>query len=124
MEIIIVGFGGFVGAIARYLVYSPERSLGVHAFPFGTLFINILGCLLAGFLLAAVERALPIHRHLILLGSMGLIGSFTTFSTFSVESFSLLRSNQFAFALLNISANVILGMGAVALGRLLLLKLH
>lgn len=122
MEFIIVGLGGFLGAICRYLVYLAERSFGVHSFPYGTLFINVSGCLLAGLLLAVSERVLPAHRYLILLGSMGIVGSFTTFSTFSVESFQLIRSNQFHFAIANIVANTILGIGAVWIGRYLTLK--
>ncbi len=122
MEFIVVGFGGFCGAIARYLVYLAERSLGTHSFPSGTLFINLVGCLLAGILLAVVEQALPVHRYLILLGSMGLIGSFTTFSTFSVETLQLIRTNQLVLAITNVGANTILGVGAVVLGRALILK--
>lgn len=122
MEFLIVGFGGFCGAIARYLIYVVERSIGNPAFPFGTLLINILGCLLAGFLSGAVERGLPIHRNLILLGSIGLIGSFTTFSTFSTESVQLIRSNQIVFAIISMGANMALGIGAVFLGRFVILK--
>ena len=54
MEFLVVGIGGFCGAIARYLVYLAERSIGVHLFPIGTLFINLFGCLLAGLLLAQI----------------------------------------------------------------------
>lgn len=122
MEFLIVGLGGFFGAIARYLVYLAERYFGENLFPIGTLFINVFGCLLAGLLLAVVERALPVHRHLILLGSMGLVGSFTTFSTFSVESFHLIRSNQIPLAIANIVANTVLGIAAVWFGRFLTLK--
>lgn len=123
MEFIIVGLGGFIGAICRYLVYLSERALGLHSFPFGTLVINISGCLVAGILLGVVERSLPVHRHLILLGSMGLVGSFTTFSTFSVESFQLIRSNQIMLAGTNILTNTVFGIGAIWLGRFLSLKI-
>lgn len=123
MEFLVVGFGGFCGAIARYFIYLVERSIGIHSFPLGTLFINIFGCLLAGFLLAVIERGLPVHRHFVLLGSMGLVGSFTTFSTFSVESLHLIRTNQVALAITNVGANTALGIGAVWLGRVLILKL-
>lgn len=122
MEFLFVGLGGFLGAMARYMVYLAERSLGAQNFPFGTLVINILGCLIAGVLLAVVELSLPVHRNLILLLSMGLVGSFTTFSTFSVESLQLIRSNQILFAAANVGANTILGIGAVWLGRFLTMK--
>ena len=117
MEFLIVGFGGFFGAIARYLIYLGERQMTAHKFPFGTLFINLIGCALAGLLLSFIERSVPVHRHLILLVSMGFIGSFTTFSTFGVETLTLMRTNQLALAILNVSANVILGVLAVWFGR-------
>ena len=119
MEFLIVGIGGFCGAIARYFVYLVERSILSHHFPFGTVFINVSGCLLAGLLLATGERALPIHRHLILIGSMGFIGSFTTFSTYSVETLQLFRSGQTGLAGINVIANTVIGIGAVWIGRYL-----
>ncbi len=122
MNFLIVGLGGFLGAIARYLVYLGEESLGLRAFPWGTLVINVVGCFISGLLLSLVERSLLVHRQIILLASMGMIGSFTTFSTFSVESFLLLRSNQSFLALGNIVANIVFGIGAVCLGRLVFLR--
>jgi CrcB protein len=73
-------------------------------------------------MLAMVERVLPIHRNVILFVSLGLIGSFTTFSTFSVESLQLICSNQIVLALISVTANTSLGIGAVWLGRFLGLK--
>lgn len=119
-ELFIVGVGGFVGAIARYLVYLIERSIGPAAFPFGTLIINLVGCLLAGLLLGVIERVVPMQRHLALFCSMGIIGSFTTFSTFSVESFQLLQANQTVLAMLSVGANVILGICSVGVGKMLI----
>jgi fluoride exporter len=118
MEFLVVGLGGFFGAIARYLVYLTERSIGASQFPFGTLFINLFGCFLAGILIAVIERFMPSDRHVVLFGAMGFLGSFTTFSTFSVETLNLLRSNQLLFAIVNLSANVCFGVGAVWLGRI------
>lgn len=122
MEFLVVGFGGFFGSIARYAVYICERSLSTYRFPLGTLFINVLGCFLAGFLLAVIEKALPVHRHLILLGTMGFVGSFTTFSTFGVETFNLIRSGQLALGLANVTANLLFGILAIGAGRYLLLN--
>ena len=122
MNFLLVGLGGFCGAIARYLIYLAEQSSGARTFPFGTLFINLLGCFLAGLLMAAAERALPIHRNMILMWSMGVIGSFTTFSTFSVESLQLLRSSQLALAIVSVTANIIFGIGAVWFGRFLIMR--
>jgi fluoride exporter len=117
MEFIAVGMGGFIGAIARYLVYLAERSIGPVTFPMGTLMINLLGCFLAGVILALVERLLPTHPRLILFVSMGVISSFTTFSTYCVETLYLIRSGQFAFAIMNVLLNIIFGISAVCLGK-------
>lgn len=122
MEFLIVGFGGFFGSIARYLIYLGERSLSTYKFPLGTLFINVLGCFLAGLLLAMTEKSFPVHRHLILLGTMGFVGSFTTFSTFGVETFHLIRSGQPGLGLLNVTANLVIGIMSIWFGRFLLLK--
>ncbi|MBY0472629.1 fluoride efflux transporter CrcB [bacterium] len=122
MEFLVVGFGGFFGSLARYLVYLCEQSLSTNRFPFGTLLINVAGCFCAGLLLAVVEKSLPVHRHLILLGSMGFIGSFTTFSTFGVETFHLIRSGQVALGLANVGANLVLGFLAIWFGKVLLLN--
>ena len=117
MEFLVVGLGGFFGSIARYLVYLGEQSLSTKDFPCGTLLINVFGCFLAGILLAVVEKALPVHRYLILLGSMGFVGSFTTFSTFGVETFHLIRSGQVVWSLVNVVANLVFGILAVWFGK-------
>jgi len=123
MDFLFVGLGGFFGAIARYLVYLGERSIGAHLFPYATLMINVGGCFLAGCLLGAVDRAIPIHRSYVFFGSMGLIASFTTFSTLSVESFQLLRSNQVGLAVAHVVGNAVFGIGAVAIGRFLVVRI-
>ncbi|MBF0313439.1 MAG: fluoride efflux transporter CrcB [Oligoflexia bacterium] len=109
MEFLIVGFGGCLGAIARYVIYLAEKSLLQHKFPLATLIINCVGCLLAGAVLAMGERFAPTERHLLLFCTMGFISSFTTFSTFSVETLALISSNQMGSALANVILNVVLG---------------
>jgi CrcB protein len=122
VDFLIVGVGGFFGAISRYAIYYVERTLEAHIFPVGTLLINLLGCLLAGLVMAWVERAAPIHRQLILMASVGFIGSFTTFSTFSVETLQLVRGQQMILALMNILLNTVLGLLLVWTGRALGLR--
>lgn len=119
MEMLLVGAGGFVGAILRYLVYLGEKTFAAHQFPYGTLVINTLGCFAAGVLLAIVERDFPSHRQHILFISIGIIGSFTTFSTFSVETFQLIRQDAIFPALISVVANITLGLAAVWAGHFL-----
>lgn len=122
MEFLIVGLGGSLGAICRYSVYLLEKPFGMREFPFWTLIINLIGSFIAGSIFALSERLLPEHRGMVLFVTVGFTGSFTTFSTLSVETFQLFKSNP-SMAVLNISLNLILGIGAVALSRSLFLKI-
>lgn len=115
MNLLIVGFGGFFGSICRYSIYIFEKKIN-PSFPFATLFINTLGCLIAGLLIGWASRALPHQKEYIVLGSIGFIGSFTTFSTFSAETFNLIRSEQTILALTNIVLSIILGLLAIWIG--------
>ncbi len=116
----IIGAGGFVGAVMRYLVsgWVQYRS-GSIIFPFGTMSVNIIGCLVIGFLTFLVEsRSLfsPELRSFVLIG---LLGAFTTFSTFGNETLGLIRDNRIDLAVINAGIQVFVGVGMVWLGRIL-----
>jgi CrcB protein len=117
---LFVGVGGFIGSILRYWTSGWVQQLtGSAAFPFGTLAVNTLGCLVIGFLSQLAETRgvfTPETRALVF---VGVLGGFTTFSTFSNESVNLLRGNEVFPALANITAHLLLGLGAVWLGRAL-----
>ena len=116
--IMLVGIGGFAGSILRYWFSTAVQNWFVRAsFPAGTLFVNVVGCLLIGFLSQFADSRgafSPETRSLVLIG---LMGGFTTFSTFSNESIDLLRTGQSAAAMANLGMHVLLGLGAVWLGR-------
>jgi CrcB protein len=116
VKLLVVGLGGFVGAIARYGI-SGWVQRGV-TWPAGTFVVNVAGCLAIGVLLALVEdrQALGPQTRLFLM--TGLLGSLTTFSTFGYETFEYLKTSDFRLALGNVAANVIVGVGAVAVGRI------
>ena len=97
MDILLVGLAGSLGAIGRYLIYQIDRSLPPHNFPFATLVINLLGCFIAGLVLGFAEKALPHQKHYFMLFSIGFVGSFTTFSSLSVETLQLAQ-NSFPLA--------------------------
>jgi len=118
-DLLIVGLSGFCGSIARYCVYLWFGNRNLTSFPWATLAVNVLGCLLIGAIGALVERSVPNHRQLFLIGSVGFLGAFTTFSAFGFETLALLRNQQTSLALLNIGANVLIGISAVWLGRYL-----
>lgn len=117
-NIFIVGLGGFFGAVLRYglsgFVQQVSRSI---SFPFGTLAVNLLGCFAIGFLSQFVESQgmlYPKTRSFLLIG---LLGSFTTFSTFGNESLNLLLEGENFLSLVNISIHIIAGLGFIWLGR-------
>lgn len=117
-RIVLIGVGGAVGSICRYLVsgFVQDRS-GSISFPFGTLAVNVLGCLFIGILseLAASRGLLSPEARALLI--VGLLGGFTTFSTFGNETAALWRDGENTFALANVAASLVLGLGAVQLGR-------
>jgi CrcB protein len=114
-ELIVVGFGGFVGAICRYAVSGWAQKLSNSHFPFGTLAVNGIGSLIIGFM-AGVSQHAVISPEVRLFIGIGLLGAFTTFSTFSYETMMLLRSGSVLEAFLNILVSVSLGLLLVYLG--------
>lgn len=115
-ELLLVGTGGCIGAVARYGLSGLAHRLFGASFPYGTLAVNVLGCLVIGAVLYLVEgrAALSLQARLFL--ATGILGGLTTFSTFGYETLELLRSQQPRLALLNVAANLALGLGAVWVG--------
>jgi len=116
-NLIMVGLGGFTGSVFRYLVSGWIQKLSDSPFfPYGTLGVNVLGCLLIGLLggwADNVELFSPPVRLFLL---VGLLGGFTTFSTLSYETMALLRDKEAPAALLYVGLHLILGFAAVAIG--------
>lgn len=111
---IAVAAGGAMGSVARYGVGNLARSLA-PAWPWGTLAVNVLGSFLIG-LLFAWFAARPASDALRLGLITGVLGGFTTFSTFSIETLELLRAGWTASALIYMAATLALGLAACALG--------
>jgi fluoride exporter len=112
---LIVGAGGFVGSILRYWL-SGFAHRWTDAFPVGTLAVNVVGCLVIGAFWSAAEFGGWFRPETRLLVTTGVLGGFTTFSAFGYETFALVNERQYWAALGNVSANVVLGFAAVALG--------
>ncbi|MBW1942485.1 MAG: fluoride efflux transporter CrcB, partial [Deltaproteobacteria bacterium] len=87
------------------------------SFPYGTFAVNIIGCFLIGVLSHLVESQAGVSAEMRLLLMVGLLGSFTTYSTFSSETINLLQDRELFLALLNIGTHLIVGLSAVLLGR-------
>jgi CrcB protein len=102
LDLLVVAVGAFVGAVLRYAVGGVVPGVA------GTLAANVLGCFALGLLVAAVPR-----RRVQLLAGTGLLSSFTTYSTFAVETAALTATG----AAVNVAANYALGIGAALVGR-------
>jgi len=118
-NIFIVGVGGFIGSIARYFAYLWARNYFPGNFPIATLIVNVVGCFAIGVLAEAIRKTFPLQEEFALLISVGFLGALTTFSTFGLETTDFLRENFFSMALLNVLANLCLGILAVFAGRYL-----
>ena len=118
MQYLLIGMGGFVGAVARYAVDGWVARLVSTSFPWGTLVINASGSLLIGVLFAAsVERAtLPSEMRGPVM--IGFLGAYTTFSTYMLESWRLLEDGSWALGALNVVGSIAVGLIAVAAGLL------
>jgi CrcB protein len=118
-QVLAIAGGGAVGAVLRYWVSTGVYTLTGRGFPYGTLVVNVLGSLLMGFLYIWLLERIPggVAARAFLL--IGILGAFTTFSTFSIETLNLMEAGQFARALLNTLFSVVLCVGAAALGVML-----
>jgi CrcB protein len=114
--IFIVGTGGFIGSVSRYLLSRVMQSSYPHAFPLGTFTVNILGCLLIGLIYGLSEKSPAITMGWRLFLAVGFCGGFTTFSTFANENLALLRDGEFFYFFLYTGLSVVLGITATFLG--------
>ena len=118
--IILVGTGGFIGSVARFLGsrYITENFLS--SFPFGTLTVNIIGCFLIGIFYGMSERGALMSEEWRIFLTVGFCGGFTTFSSFASENITLLRDGAFVYFLLYTGLSVFLGLAATFLGNALI----
>lgn len=114
MQYFIVAIGGFFGTLSRFGLGHLLQP--VQGFPLGTLAVNLAGCLFLGWFSALTANRLKERQMIVLLIGTGFTGSFTTFSTFSVETIQLLEQNHFAFALIYILITIFAGIGLAYLG--------
>ena len=123
-KLLLIAGGGAVGALLRYGVSGFGQGLTNRAFPLGTLIVNALGCLLIGILGAALITGPFLVRDEYRAGLfIGILGAFTTFSTFSWETFQLAGEGQYRAAALNVVLNNAVGLLAVGFGYRLTQKL-
>ena len=118
MECLVVGLGGFLGTVLRYLVGQVPVKEN-FAFPVKTFCINIAGAFLIGVVTALASRNSALDPRWVLFLKVGICGGFTTFSSFALETSDLLKGGAFGLALVYVCGSVLLGVLAVLLAQAL-----
>ena len=120
--LLAVGAGGFVGAVLRFLISGWVQKLSPTLFPVGTLSVNVIGSFLIGFLALYFESVVaPQQKALVI---TGMLGALTTFSTFSLETVTMLQGGLWGRVTMNITLNVFLCVVATLLGMMLFRRLY
>jgi CrcB protein len=115
-NIILVGIGGLLGSIARYLVAVLLAGQTAGTFPFATLAVNVAGCFLIGLIFALSDRGNVLSPEWRVFLTTGFCGGFTTFSTFSYESLRLMQDGEYLYVASYILISVVVGLAATFLG--------
>ena len=116
LQLLVIGCGGAVGAVMRYTLGYRIALLAGNAFPWGTLFVNIVGCFLAGLLLTLFVTRIPLSDLLRNGIQIGLLGGFTTFSAFSMDTIVLFDQGLWLRGVLYIATSVIVSLLGVYVG--------
>ena len=119
-NLLLVGIGGFVGSIARYLVAVLFASQVPSVFPYATLTVNIVGCFVIGVLFALSDRGNFLSPEWRILLTTGFCGGFTTFSTFSYESLRLMQDGEYLYLAAYVLLSVVIGLAATYVGIILI----
>ena len=120
--LLAVGAGGFLGAILRFLISGWVQKLSPTLFPVGTLSVNVLGSFIIGFMALYFESVVAPHQKALVI--TGMLGALTTFSTFSLETLTMLQGGLWGRVTMNITLNVILCITATMLGMMLFKRLY
>ncbi len=116
IKILYIGIGGFIGAVLRYWLSGITYDKFGTAFPYGTFVVNIIGAFILGLLITLTESRFVMHPTLKVAITIGILGAFTTFSTFCYETVALLQTGDFFKAFLNIFFSLLFGIVAILAG--------
>jgi CrcB protein len=115
-KLFLIGLAGFIGTLSRYgLSGIVARKYG-ETFPTGTVVVNLIGCFLVGLLFYLLQERFLVNQTVRTVIMIGFLGGFTTFSSYGLQTFTLLRDGEFGFAVLNLSASNIVGLVLVWAG--------
>jgi CrcB protein len=124
MRVLFVGVGGFLGSSVRYLAGDLVHRYLSSSFPYATFLINVTGCFAIGFLGVLADERGSLGPEGKLFWMIGVVGGYTTFSTFGYETLALLRDGSLGAALVNAAGQVLLGLAAVWIGGIVAGRLH
>ncbi len=119
MKILLIGLGGFFGAIARFYTTKWTNMLMGDKIPFGTVAVNVIGSFVLGLVVTLSVEKMVVSEDIKLLTGVGFLGAFTTFSTFSVETVYLVEEGAYIPALAYVSLNLIVAVFAAFAGILI-----
>ena len=118
-QVLAIAAGGAAGSVLRFWLSTWVHSFASRSFPYGTLAVNVLGCLAMGFLFVLLVERLSDNTVLRAGILIGVLGGFTTFSSFSIETFNLIEQGVWLKAVINMAASLFLCVGATWVGVIL-----
>jgi fluoride exporter len=116
LNVVLVFFGGGIGATGRYLCDGLVQRWSAGHLPLGTFVVNSLGCFAIGVIMASLGERFVLNPSVRVFLTIGILGGFTTFSTFSYETIAMLRDAEYLFASFNVGATVAVCLSATYLG--------
>lgn len=119
LKYVLIGAGGFLGSVLRYWTSVNIYKIFGEKFPYGTFAVNVLGCLLIGFIAEISENRFLISPEVRIFLLIGFLGGYTTFSTFGYETFVLLQDKDYLTAFTNIFLSVIVCLASVWIGTII-----
>lgn len=109
-KLFLIGMAGFIGTLSRYWMSGLVAKRYGETFPLGTLVVNLVGCFLVGLLFYLLEERFLVNQTVRTAILIGFLGGFTTFSSFGLQSFTLLQEGEFGLAVLNVTASNLAGL--------------
>ena len=115
-KIFLIGLAGFIGTLSRYWMAGVVAKRYGETFPMGTLVVNLIGCFFVGLLFYLFEERFLVNQTMRTVIFVGFLGGFTTFSSFGLQTFTLLQDGEFGLAVLNLTASNVVGLCLVWAG--------
>jgi len=119
LNLLLIAIGGALGSVARYTLSIFILRVSGTLFPLGTFVVNVIGCLVFGAIAGMATARVQLTSEVRLFLLVGVLGGFTTFSSYAFESFALVRQGQFMWASINVAGQVVAGLAGVWAGYVL-----